>query len=286
MTNSKPIIRTIYFNFSLLAAILTICILFLVTTQTSKLLAQNSEYGYNYYNKPMEPGKYYSAKDYWKAKRDALKKGNKKYNSASHQPREDEDKPSDKKTSTDGKPKTTDGPSSDMPVNQDLPNDNSTPPTNYTTSKPTIIPSIYSGQAKTMEEFELSSCRQIMEKTIGSPYAETGQSVETGFSSTGLVSYVFTSLGYKIADTSPKNLWQHTGLFTDSSLNEAQSGDILFFKLFSQKEGKSKIAVAICFDKNEMLYPSFTAKKVIKRSSSNTFWRNRYIGAKRVLTGK
>jgi len=289
MTKAKSLLRK---TSSILHQLLTevfITIVIILVISTTTCLAESSGYGISSFNKPMEPGQYYTAKDYWKAKRDALKKGNKKYDSAAHQPKKEDtlDNKSNK-SSTNSDDKSTKGNnSSETASNTEDPyNRSSASATNYTTSEPTTIPEIYSGQVKTMEEFELSSCKQILKKAIGAPYAESGQSFETGFSSTGLISYIFTNLGYKTADISAKELWRSAGLFSENTLGEAKTGDILFFKLFSKKEGKSKISVAICFDTNEMIYPSFTAKKVIKRSSRNTFWRSRYLGSKRILTGK
>jgi cell wall-associated NlpC family hydrolase len=81
-------------------------------------------------------------------------------------------------------------------------------------------------------------------------------------------------------------MWNKVGLFTEDSLDQSRIGDILFFKLYSQKEGKSKLAPAIYLGDNQMVYPSFTTQKVIQKSCDNNFWRNRFVGSKRLLTGK
>jgi len=239
--------------------------------------------GTSYYSGQPKTGTYYSAKDYWKAKRKALKQGNKKFGSAaaySKEKEEEEDTKQEKKTKTE----VTEA-DNNSSADGNTQAGSSVGPIDSTTDTPAHIPR-YKGQSSTMEEFELNSCKRILLRTIGAPYADRGSSYDKGFSPAGLVSYVFSNLGYSITELSPEETWKRTGFFTNDALSQARIGDILFFRLFSQKEGKSKLSLAIFIGDGVMVYPSFTTKKVIKRSCDNVFWKNRYAGSKRVLIGR
>lgn len=263
-----------------LAIVIMVMILGLSTTGYGE-----SSYQTTYQRGAPKTGSYYSAKDYWAAKRKALKESRKKSRSSSTKKKTDEETDSStKNTNTDNSTASDskDGENDNLP-DTDNPSTDSAEPTLIVTEPP---PQNYKGQSSTMEEFELSSCKRILLKTIGASYAERGATPETGFSQTGLVSYVFSNIGYPVEESSPEVMWNETGLFIDASLRQSRTGDILYFKLFSQKEGKSKLALAIYLEDGVMVYPSFTTQKVIKRTCDNAFWRSRFVGSKRVLTGK
>ena len=272
--------------------------IFHVTTCICSCYGGSLAYGTPLYTGEPKTGTYNSAKDYWKAKRDALKKGKRGYSSASSFKKDNNDekdmnpkKPAEESSPSSGntgvdnqtkEPAQENGPpeSSSAPTSSD-------PASSVSTSPPVVPPrENYHGQSITMEDFELHSCQTILNKLCGSDYSEDGSSPEEGFSPEGLVSYVYSNLGYPTKPLSPQEHWNLTGLYTGNSLSDSRTGDLLFFKLFSKTEGKAKITVTICYDSIEMVYPSFTSQKVIKKHYDNNFWRQRFIGSKRILVGE
>lgn len=265
------------------------CVIFLFFLLLPALIQAGSlAYGTPIYTGEPKTGTYNSAKDYWAKKREAFKKGNRKYPTASNQSEKEDDTPKEPDKNSAPKP-TGNNTKEGQPVDIPPPGSDSAPPTEETTTPEDVkprIPENYHGQAITMEEFEFTACQTILRRTLGSDYSESGATQEEGFSATGLVSFVFTNLGYPVKNQSPEELWANTGLYTDGTLSSAKPGDLLFFKLYSKKEGRAKLTVAICFSPNVMVYPSFTAGKVLKKSCDSLFWKNRFVGAKRILRGR
>ena len=132
-------------------------------------------------------------------------------------------------------------------------------------------------------EAERVSTKRLLREVVGAKYASFGGSLEDGFSPTGLVCYILGRLGRPVKECSSEYFWSTAGTFIDHRIYGFEPGDILFFSLYSESEQGNKLLVAICYDENDMVYSSFTRKKVIKRSYRHNFWRERFVGAKRII---
>ena len=128
-----------------------------------------------------------------------------------------------------------------------------------------------------------NNCIKYSRSYLDTKYSSQGKSVEDGFSALGLIDNIYTRLGYPPKVETIEDLREKFGTKISCSLDEVAPGDLLFFKLYSKKKKKSTLMVAICVDKKEMVYSSFTRNKVIARTHDLSFWRKTFIGANRVF---
>jgi cell wall-associated NlpC family hydrolase len=107
----------------------------------------------------------------------------------------------------------------------------------------------------------------------GSPF-KYGGTTPKGFDASGFTQYVFAeSVKVKLSRTSSDQYKQGTAIKT----NELQSGDLVFYKT----NGKSVSFVGIYIGNNQFI--GATSKGVRAQSMKDTYWKNCYVGAKRIL---
>lgn len=233
-----------------------------------------------------------TAKDYWREKRDALKTGRPEPTSAAVAPTPDRAGP----TVLPGTPTT------ELPPPPTIPPTPTPPPVaapSATTTAPPEVEHVPRPEATiaaqaaarlearretaSYESFLHRSLVAILREVEGKPWADDGSSPEVGFSPAGLVRYAFGRLGYAAPAGDVDELWQGFGLSMGSTWGDFAPGDILFFRLYSKSEQAGKLFVAIVVDEDTMAYPSYTRRKVVLRTFHDAFWRERFVGARRVF---
>jgi cell wall-associated NlpC family hydrolase len=266
---------------------------------------------YSGYTRQVE-GKLFTAKDYWAAKRKAFSEGNVK-NVRSAQEHglkqviaEREERYSDRVNAAKDVFGTNKQSSSTDQTDSSVSSEESTPPDSVkatveiptvtpdsvkaTVEIPTVTPSVTKPSLGVISGSKLSgdgsfmriNVARILNEQLGAPYSSDGESPEDGFSPVGLIRYVTSRLGIVPTFSTVTGLWESWGLFLQVPYGQFQTADILFFKLFSKSAQEGELFVALALDDEFMVYPSFTRKKVIKRSYKEDFWRKHFIGAKRV----
>jgi len=123
---------------------------------------------------------------------------------------------------------------------------------------------------------------KILIDQLGVAYSRDGEVPEDGFSPVGLIKYVARKLGVEPKSNNAAEAWENAGLFIKVPYGQFETGDLLFYKLFSKSAQKDELFLALALDDEFMVYPSFSRKKVIKRSFKDSFWEKHFIGAKRI----
>jgi cell wall-associated NlpC family hydrolase len=124
--------------------------------------------------------------------------------------------------------------------------------------------------------------KKILLAQLGVKYSSNGETPEEGFSPVGLIKYVARKLGVEPKAHNAREAWERAGVFINVPYGQFKTGDLLFFKLFSKSAQKDELFIALALDNKYMVYPSYSRKKVIKRSYLDDFWKERFVGAKRV----
>ncbi|MFS0620607.1 C40 family peptidase [Priestia megaterium] len=109
-------------------------------------------------------------------------------------------------------------------------------------------------------------------KLMGVPY-KWGGTTTKGFDCSGFIQYIFKKAG----KTLPRTTEQMYQVGTSVSKAKLQKGDLVFFQTY--KKGPSHVGVYL--GNNQFLQAS-TSKGVTITSLSNSYWKARYIGAKRI----
>jgi peptidoglycan endopeptidase LytE len=109
-------------------------------------------------------------------------------------------------------------------------------------------------------------------KLMGTPY-KFGGTTPKGFDCSGFVQYAFKKAG-KTLPRSSASMYQVGKSVSKSSL---RPGDLVFFSTY--KKGASHVAIYI--GNNSIIHA--TSKGVKIDSLSNSYWKPKFIGAKRVL---
>lgn len=107
---------------------------------------------------------------------------------------------------------------------------------------------------------------------LGAPYRYGGAD-PTGFDCSGLVSYVYRSLGIQVPRTSQEQFRQSSPVATD----RLQAGDLLFFRLNPPKVSH----VAIYEGEGRFIHAPSSGKRVSYASLDNPYWRQHLVGAGR-----
>ncbi len=123
-------------------------------------------------------------------------------------------------------------------------------------------------EAATSQEL-VSTAKQY----IGVPYA-WGGTTTSGFDCSGFTQKVFADLGYQLNRTSAGQFAQGTAV----SKQHLQIGDLVFFNTSGQ--GVSHVGIYIG---NNQFINASSSKGVSIASLDNSYWKNRYVGAKRVI---
>lgn len=111
---------------------------------------------------------------------------------------------------------------------------------------------------------------------IGAPYKWGGDHPKKGFDCSGFTWFIYRQHGVNI----PRVSWQQFGVGRTISYADLRPGDLMFYKI--DKSGKS-LHVGILTDRGTFIHAPSSGKSVMESSLNNTWWRDRYIGARRVL---
>ncbi|MDQ0215915.1 hypothetical protein J2S13_002335 [Oikeobacillus pervagus] len=116
--------------------------------------------------------------------------------------------------------------------------------------------------------------KPIAKKYVGVPY-RWGGTTPRGFDCSGYITTVYREVGVSLPRTS--NSMYRTG--SAVSKNNLQVGDLVFFNT----SGRGVSHVGIYVGSNQFMHAS-TSRGVIVSNLSESYYRTRYVGAKRVLS--
>lgn len=112
---------------------------------------------------------------------------------------------------------------------------------------------------------------------LGTPYRWGGTSPERGFDCSGLVGYVFRTIGIELPRVSRAMVNEGTPVADRTALAE---GDLVFFG----KRGRVD-HVGIYIGEGKFLHAPRTGRDVTVSSLSNGYWSQKYLEARRLATG-
>lgn len=112
---------------------------------------------------------------------------------------------------------------------------------------------------------------------LGTPYRWGGTSPERGFDCSGLVGYVFRTIGIELPRVSRAMVNEGTPVSDRTALAE---GDLVFFG----KRGRVD-HVGIYIGEGKFLHAPRTGRDVTVSSLSNGYWSQKYLEARRLATG-
>ncbi len=122
--------------------------------------------------------------------------------------------------------------------------------------------------------FADSKMDSVIDRTIGVTY-KTGGTTTNGFDCSGFTRYVFLKLGL----TLPHQSGSQYKMGTAVSKSQMRPGDLVFFNTF----GKGVSHVGIFVGGGKFAHAS-SSRGVTVSSLSESYYANRYIGAKRVMS--
>jgi cell wall-associated NlpC family hydrolase len=112
---------------------------------------------------------------------------------------------------------------------------------------------------------------------LGTPYRWGGTSPERGFDCSGLVGYVFRTIGIDLPRVSRAMVNEGTAIADRNALTE---GDLVFFG----KRGRVD-HVGIYIGEGKFLHAPRTGRNVTVSSLSTGYWSAKYLEARRLATG-
>ncbi|MCR6544521.1 C40 family peptidase [Dehalobacterium formicoaceticum] len=112
----------------------------------------------------------------------------------------------------------------------------------------------------------------LAESLIGKPYVPGGNTPEKGFDSIGFIQYIYKEGENIVLPRSPSQLWK---LGKPIERSEIQPGDVLFFN------GSNNMIAAIYTGDDIMIVVSTTEGVVERNIVQDSYWRERYKGARR-----
>ncbi|WP_428911981.1 NlpC/P60 family protein [Niallia sp. Krafla_26] len=122
-----------------------------------------------------------------------------------------------------------------------------------------------------LSSYSQSDIVSIAQNLVGSPY-QFGGTTPTGFDSSGFINYVFSQVGIPLERTHTA-MWANNGTHVDGP----SIGDVVFFEN-TYKGGVSHSGLYI--GNNQMIHAGTEATGVEITSLNNSYWQERYIGAK------
>ncbi|MBW4085177.1 C40 family peptidase [Paenibacillus sp. S150] len=115
---------------------------------------------------------------------------------------------------------------------------------------------------------------QVIDKTIGTKYVAGGTSTN-GFDCSGFTRYVFDKIGINLPHQSGSQYQMGTAVSRDN----IRPGDLVFFNT----SGKGVSHVGIYVGEGKFAHAS-TSRGVTISSLSESYYVNRYVGAKRIMS--
>lgn len=110
---------------------------------------------------------------------------------------------------------------------------------------------------------------------IGKPYRWGGESPSAGYDCSGLIWWVYRQHGISV----PRVSWQQYSAGTFVDKNDIRPGDLIFFRITT---GKS-LHVGIVTERGTFIHSPRSGSRVMESSLDNDFWREHYVGTRRVL---
>lgn len=116
---------------------------------------------------------------------------------------------------------------------------------------------------------------RVAKKYLGAPYKFGGNSYKTGIDCSGYVKKVFSSFNVKLPRTA-RDIYYRAGYKIAKS--QLDTGDLVFFQTYA----KYPSHVGIYIGDNQFIHASSARKRVSIDDLNKRYYRNRYIGAKRI----
>jgi len=116
---------------------------------------------------------------------------------------------------------------------------------------------------------------KVAKKYLGAPYKFGGYSYKTGIDCSGYVKKVFSSFNVELPRTA-RDIYYRAGYKVPKS--QLDTGDLVFFQTYA----KFPSHVGIYMGDNQFIHASSARKKVSIDNLNKRYYRNRYIGAKRI----
>ncbi|WP_053363317.1 C40 family peptidase [Bacillus sp. FJAT-27251] len=116
---------------------------------------------------------------------------------------------------------------------------------------------------------------EVAKRSIGTKYKWGGTNPKQGFDASGYTQYVYKTSAAKIK--LPRTSKEQYLKGKSVKKSQLKQGDLVFFKT----DGKNVSFVGIYDGKGEFL--AATSKGVRYQSLNTKYWKDRYVGAKRVL---
>lgn len=122
--------------------------------------------------------------------------------------------------------------------------------------------------------FADSKMDKVIDKTIGTKYVSGGTSTN-GFDCSGFTMFVFDKIGINL----PHQSGSQYQMGSDVSRDEMRPGDLVFFNT----NGKGVSHVGIYVGDGDFAHAS-SSRGVTISSLSDSYYVNRYVGAKRIMS--
>jgi len=147
-------------------------------------------------------------------------------------------------------------------------------------SCPRTRPTTLSAAHKARVQKAQSKAMSKLMNQIGKPYRWGGTSPNTGFDCSGLVYYAYKDLvKFRIPRTA--NEMYHLRDAAAVGRNELQNGDLVFFR--TQGRGTAD-HVGVYVGNGKFIQSPRSGQDIQITSLSEDYWRQRYVGARRVMT--
>ncbi|MGE6630283.1 C40 family peptidase [Bacillus sp. NPDC077027] len=127
---------------------------------------------------------------------------------------------------------------------------------------------------------KILSLKEQAEALIGTPYEKGGTDPKNGFDSSGFIQYLFKHA--KAVDLPRKVVDQHQ-LGERVSLNEAEPGDLVYFRSLEEKKD-TPIHVALYIGNQQIIHTTLSKGVIVTDLSQSTYWKERYDVTKRLPT--
>lgn len=112
----------------------------------------------------------------------------------------------------------------------------------------------------------------------GAPYKWGGESPQTGFDCSGLTWWAYRQVGVDL----PRVSYDQYEVGRPVGRRDIRPGDLVFFRLQSKRKN---VHVGIATDESTFIHSPSSGGRVREESFDTGYWREHFIGARRVLRG-